>query len=92
MYYSQQGIAKSGAEQLRLDICAKNPRLRQYPKRYVQAYPNTPQIQEILIKMSNHRIQILETIENLVEARDIIFTQIVKSRNVRRNEAFGKRI
>ena len=27
--------------------------------------------------MSNHRKQILETIENLVEARDIIFTQIV---------------
>ena len=51
--------------------------LREAARRYVQAYPNTPQIQEILIKMSNHRKQILETIENLVEARDIIFTQIV---------------
>ena len=55
----------------------RKPALRQYFFRYVQAYPNTPQIQEILIKMSNHRIQILETIENLAEARDIIFTQIV---------------
>ena len=53
------------------------PHHRKAPKRYVQAYPNTSQIQEILIKMSNHRIQILETIENLVEARDIIFTQIL---------------
>ena len=42
MYYSQQGIAKSGAEQLRLDICAKNPRLRQYPKRWLQALTNEP--------------------------------------------------
>ena len=55
----------------------RNPPERKARKRYVQAYPNTSQIQEILIKMSNHRIQILETIENLVEARDIIFTQIL---------------
>ena len=60
-----------------MKFSAENPRLRKAAKRYGQAYPNTPQIQEILIKMSNHRIQILETIENLVEARDIIFTQIV---------------
>ena len=25
---------------LRLNFSAKNPRLRQYPKRYLQAYPN----------------------------------------------------
>lgn len=62
---------------LRINICAENPPLRKAENRYGQAGLTTPIKFQTIYKMSERRKQIIETIENLIEARDMIFTQIV---------------
>lgn len=49
----------------------------QSPVRYVQAGLTNPIKFQTIYKMSERRKQIIETIQKLIEARDMIFTQIV---------------